>query len=567
MNWSSWSSCTKTCGGGNQMRTRKCNGKKDDECVGSKSETRACNTKHCPVWSSWSGWSTCSKTCGSGIQARTRKCSWGSSSYCGGSSKETKTCNTKACPVWSSWSSWTSCSKTCGSGSQTRSRKCSWGSSKYCSGSSTETKTCNTRTCPVWSSWSSWSTCSKTCAGGTQSRSRKCSWGSSSYCKVGSSSESRKCNTRSCPTWNSWSSWSSCLIACRTNDKGSQRRTRTCSWGSTSYCKVGKSYEYRTCNGGSCALTYTDCLKSYTAGHGSGAKTTFSDSKFVNHKMDYLFVYYDSKGITGIRARYEKGGSRSYGPLHGSTSSKIAYIYVNGNTGDAITRVTGTAGTIVDSLKVYRKNSGGTSSYGNPSGGKGFDTSSATSKNCRLSYLSGSTKTLSSNTIFGKLSYEPFQNTYIGSLKFSFVCCKKAEISFKVRAKTDAHVLLSQNNGADGHEIVIGGWSNTQSAIRDSKQKPHPGYAVTKTSNYLSSSYYRGFWINLKDDGMKLYVSVGRLYYSSPFMSYALNYKHSINWIGFAAWEKHWGYFIYENKSYAPYGYKYSYIRASNLLM
>ena len=42
-------------------------------------------------------------------------------------------------------------------------------------------------------------------------------------------------------------------------------------------------------------------------------------------------------------------------------------------------KVTGTAGTIVDSLKVYRKNSGGTSSYGNPSGGKGFDTSSATS--------------------------------------------------------------------------------------------------------------------------------------------------------------------------------------------
>ena len=42
-------------------------------------------------------------------------------------------------------------------------------------------------------------------------------------------------------------------------------------------------------------------------------------------------------------------------------------------------KVTGTSGTIVDSLKVYRKNSGGTSSYGNPSGGKGFDTSSATS--------------------------------------------------------------------------------------------------------------------------------------------------------------------------------------------
>merc|ERR1712111_303112 len=116
-----------------------------------------------------------------------------------------------------------------------------------------------------------------------------------------------------------------------------------------------------------------------------------------------------------------------------------------------------------------------------------------------------------------------------------------ATISFKVKAKTDAHILLSQHYGGDGHEIVIGGWSNTQSAIRDSKQKPHPGYAVTKTSNYLSSSYFRGFWINLKHDGTKLYVSVGRMYYSSPFMSYALNYKHSINYIAFAAWEKNYG--------------------------
>jgi len=382
-------------------------------------------------------------------------------------------------------------------------------------------------------------------------------------------------------------------------------------------------------------------MKSYTVGHGSGAKATFSDSKFANDKMDYLFVYYDSKGVRGIRARYKKGG---YGPLHGSTvNTKRAYIYVNGNTRDAITRVTGTAGTIVDSIKVYRKNYGGTSTYGNPSGGKGFDTSSSTNsapcykdspkrilpfahiytkqmtidmckehcfvknkykyagvqatqhclcgndapdaslirdskecnhrcagdkteicggpwrmniyqENCRLSYVSGNTKTWSSNT-------------YIGSLKFSFVCCKKAEISFKAKAKSGAHVLLSQNNGADGHEIVIGGFYNTQSVIRDTKGKPYPGYAVTKTSNYISSGSYRGFWINLKHDGTKLYVSVGRLYYSSPFMSYALNYKHSINYIAFAAWEKNYGYYIYENKSYSRYGYKYYYIKASNLLM
>ena len=52
--------------------------------------------------------------------------------------------------------------------------------------------------------------------------------------------------------------------------------------------------------------------------------------------MDYLHVYFDSKGIRGIRARYKKGG---YGPLHGSTgNTNVAHIYINGNTGDAITR-------------------------------------------------------------------------------------------------------------------------------------------------------------------------------------------------------------------------------------
>ena len=42
-------------------------------------------------------------------------------------------------------------------------------------------------------------------------------------------------------------------------------------------------------------------------------------------------------------------------------------------------KVTGTAGHIVDSLKIYRRKAGVSGSYGNPSGGKGFDSFSATS--------------------------------------------------------------------------------------------------------------------------------------------------------------------------------------------
>ena len=49
-----------------------------------------------------------------------------------------------------------------------------------------------------------------------------------------------------------------------------------------------------------------------------------------------------------------------------------------------------------------------------------------------------------------------------------------------VRAETDAAILLTGGDMEDGYEIIIGGWNNSQSVIRDSKQNPMPGHAVTK---------------------------------------------------------------------------------------
>ena len=40
--------------------------------------------------------------------------------------------------------------------------------------------------------------------------------------------------------------------------------------------------------------------------------------------------------------------------------------------------------------------------------------------------------------------------------------------------------MLAPGNGAEGYEIVFGGWRNTQSVLRDGKQKPHPGYSITR---------------------------------------------------------------------------------------
>ena len=49
-----------------------------------------------------------------------------------------------------------------------------------------------------------------------------------------------------------------------------------------------------------------------------------------------------------------------------------------------------------------------------------------------------------------------------------------------VRAETDAAILLTGGDMEDGYEIIIGGWNNSRSVIRDSKQNPMPGHAVTK---------------------------------------------------------------------------------------
>ncbi|KAL1775484.1 hemicentin-1 isoform X4 [Sigmodon hispidus] len=251
--WSAWRSCSVTCGKGIQKRSRLCNNPLPANggrpCSGSDSETRHCQNKLCPVdghWSEWSFWEECTRSCGHGNQTRTRTCSNPSAQHggrpCEGHAVEIIMCNIRPCPalhgVWSVWQPWGACSRSCGKGNQIRTRLCtnpppSFGGA-YCSGAETQMQVCNERHCPVdgkWTAWASWTACTVSCGGGARKRTRDCSdpvpqYGGSK-CE-GSDVQSDFCNSDPCPTHGNWSPWSGWGTCSRTCNGGQMRRYRTC---------------------------------------------------------------------------------------------------------------------------------------------------------------------------------------------------------------------------------------------------------------------------------------------------------------------------------------------------
>merc|ERR1719356_3701 len=76
--WEFWHTCTKTCGGGKRMRIRE---KRTENvhggkiCPGHRKDEQACAQWQCPVnckWSEWTPWTQCSKSCGGGRRSRDR---------------------------------------------------------------------------------------------------------------------------------------------------------------------------------------------------------------------------------------------------------------------------------------------------------------------------------------------------------------------------------------------------------------------------------------------------------------------------------------------------------------
>jgi len=188
--YSNWDVCSVTCGGGIRRRTATCIDRNDKPlsrqyCGRVNQSTReSCNSEDCPQWS-LGPWSSCSATCGPGQEVRTVKCKLGnvqkSSSECSSvmPSRVQPCTQSIPCPRWT-YTSWTFCSKSCGEGYQVRRATCN--GMGLCNINDKEPVH---RSCPQllpcveitkyeWT-FDSWTSCSVTCGGGgTRSRSASC---------------------------------------------------------------------------------------------------------------------------------------------------------------------------------------------------------------------------------------------------------------------------------------------------------------------------------------------------------------------------------------------------------
>jgi hypothetical protein len=179
--WSEFSACSATCGKGTKQSWRMIikdhqgNGKK----CGALTKKATCEDVDCPIdckMTEWSKMKKCSKTCGGGFQVKTRRVRR-AAMYDGkkcGATKAKKVCNAMPCPVNCKTTAWDEgagrCSAACGGGKKWLTRtifRPSYYGGKAC-GKLLKSVACNQNECPtncVVSEWSDWGSCSKSCAG------------------------------------------------------------------------------------------------------------------------------------------------------------------------------------------------------------------------------------------------------------------------------------------------------------------------------------------------------------------------------------------------------------------
>uniref|UniRef100_A0A3B4VJ60 ADAM metallopeptidase with thrombospondin type 1 motif 9 n=1 Tax=Seriola dumerili TaxID=41447 RepID=A0A3B4VJ60_SERDU len=207
--YSPWSECSKSCGGGTRRRGAVC--RKAAETGGDESKcsqrdkltVQPCNEFLCPQWKT-GDWSECLVTCGKGYKHRQTWCQFGEDRlddhFCGSSKPESvQTCQQQECASWQV-GPWGQCTTSCGPGYQMRAVKCVVGSygavmdDTECNAATrpTDTQDCELAQCPSshpvppgtkvpshqghktqWR-FGSWTQCTASCGKGTRMRYVSC---------------------------------------------------------------------------------------------------------------------------------------------------------------------------------------------------------------------------------------------------------------------------------------------------------------------------------------------------------------------------------------------------------
>ncbi|XP_041047780.1 A disintegrin and metalloproteinase with thrombospondin motifs 9-like isoform X1 [Carcharodon carcharias] len=253
--YSSWSECSKSCGGGSRRRNAVCVNSMgtvlgDNKCSQQeKMIVQRCNEYTCPVWKTGE-WSECLVTCGKGYKHRQTWCQVGEeqldNGFCNSATKpaSAQACQQQECAAWQV-GPWGQCTATCGTGYQMRAVRCIAGSygtivnDNECNAATrpTDTEDCELASCPdmhpgrrderipnhmtYGTEWrfGSWTPCSATCGKGTKERYVSCrdlqgGVADESACSHLSKPPSREeCIVIPCGRWKTHE-WTQCSVTC-----------------------------------------------------------------------------------------------------------------------------------------------------------------------------------------------------------------------------------------------------------------------------------------------------------------------------------------------------------------
>jgi hypothetical protein len=243
--FTAWSACDKTCGGGNQRRTRHPTGFVTafggKECP-DLTEHQACDEQACPSdceVDQWGPYGDCSLSCGGGVRVQERiitKPMVGGGKACPATIRN-HACPTNPCPVHCTvgdWGGYGDCDATCGGGESTRTRAVISHAKHggYVCESTTSSVSCANTPCAIdchVTQFSDWSACAQSCGTGFQYREREVVHSADQGGKACPALQmARDCNSEECPVdcvLGAWSSYTECSKTCGT-DQGHRERSR-----------------------------------------------------------------------------------------------------------------------------------------------------------------------------------------------------------------------------------------------------------------------------------------------------------------------------------------------------